>query len=100
MPARRPRRLRQARRPPLTIMQILRWAEVHYRRRGTWPHANSGPVIDVPGEKWDNIDMSLRDGLRGLPGGDSISRLLARECGCRYRLGLPRITKNQIKAWA
>jgi hypothetical protein len=80
--------------PPLSEQQIVRWAKEHYRHRGTWPHADSGPVIDVPGEKWDNIDVFLQDGLRGLPGGDSIARLLARECGPLTGLscqGSPRI---------
>jgi hypothetical protein len=35
-------------------------------------------VDHAPGEKWANIDQVLRLGVRGLPGGDSLARLLRR----------------------
>jgi hypothetical protein len=64
--------------PPLALWQIIRWADRHRRRTGRWPTAAAGPVEGVPGESWQKVDRALRDGRRGLPGGDSLSRLLHR----------------------
>jgi hypothetical protein len=74
---RRGRRTRVAL-PPLTEAQILAWADAHHRQTGRWPSTSSGPVAGVAGEHWMTINSALRDGLRGLPGGDSLSRLLVR----------------------
>src|SRR5205807_5014133 len=63
--------------PGLTEEQILDWAKAHHDRTGSWPVAKSGqPVLDAPGETWLAIQHSLAYGLRGLPGGTSLSRLL------------------------
>jgi hypothetical protein len=64
--------------PPLSIEQILAWADAHHARTGQWPTARSGPVPEAPGEVWDTIDGALHEGSRGLSGGDSLARLLAR----------------------
>jgi hypothetical protein len=61
----------------LTAADILRWAEAHHRRTGRWPHAASGPVLDVPDETWGALNQALLWGRRGLPGDSSLSRLLA-----------------------
>jgi hypothetical protein len=68
----------KARTPPLTVEQILRWADEHHRRTGEWPRQYSGPVFGAEGEMWSAIQASLRAGMRGLPGGDSIHELLLR----------------------
>src|ERR1051326_7728305 len=68
-------------RPLLTIRQILSWAEAHKRRTGLWPTSRSGAVRNAPGEKWKAIDLALRKGGRGLPGGVGLARLLAERCG-------------------
>lgn len=65
--------------PPLDHAAILKWADEHYRRTGSWPTNRSAPVHSVPGENWANIDNSLRVGRRGLPGGETLARLLDRE---------------------
>jgi hypothetical protein len=57
---------------------ILAWARDHRRRSGRWPAQTSGPVLAAPGESWRAINNALGEGLRGLPGGDSLSRLLKR----------------------
>jgi hypothetical protein len=84
---------------PLTEEQILRWADEHHERTGDWPVVASGPVHDVPGETWANIDASLRVGNRGLPGGSSLPQLLARCRGVRSFLALPPLTIEQILSW-
>jgi pyrroloquinoline quinone (PQQ) biosynthesis protein C len=63
---------------PLTEAQILAWVDAHQRRTGHWPNANSGPVLEAPGENWRALNMALRAGNRGLPGSDSLARLLNR----------------------
>jgi hypothetical protein len=64
--------------PPLTEKLILAWADAHHTATGAWPKASSGPVAAAPGEHWRSIASSLRQGWRGLPGGDSLPRLLVR----------------------
>ncbi|HEV3004882.1 MAG TPA: hypothetical protein VGX78_10495 [Pirellulales bacterium] len=64
--------------PSLTEKQIIAWAEAHYRRHGKWPAAHAGTVEAATAEKWINIDYALRRGARGLRGGSSLFRLLAR----------------------
>jgi hypothetical protein len=66
------------RRPPLTVAQILAWADAHHARTGQWPRQYSGPVAGADGENWAAINNELWQGLRGLPGGDSLERLLGR----------------------
>jgi hypothetical protein len=65
------------RRGPLTVGQILAWADAHHGRTGRWPHANSGPVEGEPGESWANVNAALYWGRRGLPRGSSLTRFLA-----------------------
>jgi hypothetical protein len=86
--------------PPLTQQQILAWAEAHHTRTGAWPTENSGPIHGAPGEVWGHVNQALRDGKRGLAGGDTLARLLARERGARNRTSLPRLTVAQILGWA
>jgi hypothetical protein len=90
----------QTRRPPLTVAQILAWADDHRVRTGRWPSAASGPVKGVPGEKWHALDGALAKGLRGLPGGSSLSRLLAEGRGKRTGSPLGMLTTGQILGWA
>src|SRR4051794_16509646 len=61
---------------PLNEAQVLAWADDHLNRTGEWPKTDFGHVLANPNEKWLNVDMALRVGLRGLPGGDSLARLL------------------------
>jgi hypothetical protein len=69
------------RKPPLSVGQVLAWAKAHRRRTGRWPHAASGEVADAPGETWAAVNAALDHGSRGLPGGDSLARLLRRHEG-------------------
>jgi hypothetical protein len=61
--------------PPLSVEQILAWADEHHTRTGSWPTELSGPV-GTTGESWQAINRALRDGERGLPGGTSLFKLL------------------------
>lgn len=80
---------------PLTEALVLVWADAHRARTGRWPSAKSGPVLDAPGEKWWNIEQALYAGVRGLPGGGSLAKLLDR--GRRGKLGAP--PRRRGRSW-
>jgi hypothetical protein len=64
----------------LSIDEILKWADYHYRSTGKWPNRNAGIAIDDPNETtWSGIDVALKQGRRGLPGGSSLSQLIKSE---------------------
>ena len=87
------------RRSVLHIGTILEWADAHYKRTGSWPNCNSGPVHGQPDEKWANIEQALATGLRGLRRGSSIARLLAKHRNHRNRQALPQLTATKILQW-
>ena len=90
--------------PPFTYDQILRWARVYHARHGRYPTACSEAISGAPGETWSRVDRALRRGLRGLPGGSSLLRLLR----ARLQEAPPpspppknsRLTVKQILHWA
>jgi hypothetical protein len=86
--------------PPLTVAQILAWADAHKARTGDWPRLKSGPVAGADGETWAAVDSALRHGFRGLHAGDSLTRLLARLRGQAQCLRRPPLTVKQVLAWA
>jgi hypothetical protein len=59
-----------------TIAQILKWADDYHRATGRWPRARSGAIFKRPGETWGGVARALVRGERGLPGGNSLGRLL------------------------
>ena len=75
-----PNRFRSLR-PPLSIPQVLAWADVHHARTGEWPTVKSGAVADEASEHWKAICEALTYGYRGLPGGSSLPKLLAEARG-------------------
>jgi hypothetical protein len=85
---------------PVTVAQILAWACEHRRQTGRWPHQHSGPIPSDPRLQWHTVDAHLRRRTRGLPGGDSLSRLLARRLKARNLSGRPQLTEDGIVAWA
>ena len=86
--------------PPLTITQILAWADAHYERTGEWPGQDSGSILGAPDTTWRAVQLALFNGGRGLPVGSSLAKLLADCRGARNRLNLPHLTLDQILAWA
>src|SRR5262249_47551025 len=99
MPRSRPTRLR-ARPPPLTCETILRWADEHKARTGNYPTLHSGRVVGALSESWVAVDMALRVGCRGLPGGTSLAQLLADPRGSRHKHRLLALTEQVIVALA
>jgi hypothetical protein len=83
--------------PRLSVTRILGWIDAFHDQAGKWPKATSGPIAE--GETWQAVDMALRNGLRGLPGGSSLAKLLADRRGVRNAKTLGRLTINGIWAW-
>jgi hypothetical protein len=59
------------------LKEIQTWAVAYHSATGRWPTAQSGPIALAPalGETWMAIDLALRFGHRGLPGGQSLARV-------------------------
>jgi hypothetical protein len=85
---------------PLTIPLILELADAHKARTGRWPHRESGPVRGSDGDTWSAVNMALIQGIRGLPGGETLARLLSRHRDAPHPSELPHLTVKQILRWA
>jgi superfamily II DNA or RNA helicase len=86
--------------PPLTEEKILEWADHHYEVNGKWPRTTDKAIQGARGEKWSNVNACLGQGLRGLPGGSSLAKLLSSKRGSRNKAALPRLSKEIIETWA
>ncbi|MGO8744510.1 MAG: hypothetical protein ACLQNE_00840 [Thermoguttaceae bacterium] len=86
--------------PRLSVRQILAWADAHRQQTGEWPHCTSGPIEGSSGETWGQLDQALAHGYRGLRGGSSLAKLLAKHRKTRNRRGLPSLSVEQILKWA
>jgi DNA-binding XRE family transcriptional regulator len=86
--------------PHFEVFKILAWSDAHRRRTGEWPNRSSGPIPDAPGETWRAVEMALFHGGRGLPGGTTLARLLAKERGLRNRGSLPDLSEELILSWS
>ena len=85
--------------PDLTIKQILSWADAYHAATNEWPKKNSGPIEETD-ETWARINASLQQGHRGLPDGSSLAKLLDKERGVRNIRALPDLMIPQILLWA
>ncbi len=85
--------------PPLTIDQILEWADSHFQRTDQWPTPASGLIPEALGETWGAIQAALSGGARGRPGGSSLPRLLAEHRGRKNRKDQLHFTEEQILEW-
>src|SRR6516165_2796423 len=86
--------------PPLTIEQILGWADSHKSRTGCWPHAGSGAIPESLGDTWSAVNMALRRGYRGLPGDSTLTQLLGEFRQKEPGLAKPPLNVEDILAWA
>ncbi len=86
--------------PSLTAGQIIAWAEAHRAATGRWPSSRSGPVRHAEGEHWNSIDNALRQGYRGLPGRESLGRVIRAHAGPHAYRTRPALTVEQLLAWA
>jgi hypothetical protein len=72
---------------PLTTGEILTWTDAYHERHGRWPSLNAGKVPEAAPLTWVAIDLALRRGGHGLPGGSSLARLLKQKRQARNRRG-------------
>lgn len=87
--------------PPLTYGIIYQWIDAHFERTGRCPDWSSPEKIPgTEGESWRTVEYALREGTRGLSGGESVRHLL-RDYATR-RPGLPTtpLKKDEILGWA
>jgi hypothetical protein len=86
--------------PPLTESQILTWADAFHAEHGHWPTQNSGNDALPEGESWKYLQCYLDRGMRGLPGGSSLAKLLATHRKARNRRALSKLSVQKILGWA
>jgi hypothetical protein len=69
---------------------------------GNWPKATTEE--QVPGghirDTWGRYEYALREGLRGLPGGSSLAKLLSERFGVPNKAALPRLTEDFVSDMA
>jgi hypothetical protein len=87
-------------RRPLTIEEILSWADAYRETTGRWPTKDTGAILGAKFETWLGVDAALRGGLRTLPGNSSLAQLLAEHRGVRNIHGLPTLSEGAILQWA
>lgn len=80
-----PTRLPSAERRTLTVDGVLQLFDAFHGEHGVYPTCLDPRPVPGLTDRWGNIDMALRLGLRGLSGGSSISRLLALHRGVPRR---------------
>jgi hypothetical protein len=85
---------------PLNNLRILTWADQHFARTGQWPTHTSGLIRGSYGVSWQSVENALRQGLRGLPGGSSLTQFLAEHRGVRNLMDLPPLSERKILTWA
>ena len=83
-----------------TEATILDLADRFFAAYGRWPGAKDGPVEDGTKATWVGIDIALRKGIRGLPGGSSLPLLLAKQRGFLGRGDQREFTYDDILVWA
>jgi hypothetical protein len=86
--------------PDLSVERILTWADAHHERTGKWPKSSSGAIEHAPGETWTAVSVALVQGIRGLPGGSSLAKVLAEHRGVRNRGELPMLSESLILKWS
>ena len=57
---------KELRRRPLTIEEILRWADMYRDATGKWPIKQSGDIVGARFESWHGVDAALRAGTRAV----------------------------------
>ncbi len=82
----------------LTVKQILAWADEVYARTGKYPTNKSDRVAGTE-ETWKRLDDALKKGLRGLPSGSSLAKLLKEHRGKRNHMDLAPIAIPQVLDW-
>lgn len=68
--------------PNLTKEIISRWAQLYFNNAGKWPNEYSGLIEEASYKiTWRAVNAALRQGLRGLSSGSSLSKFISKELG-------------------
>ena len=62
--------------PPLSVQQILAWADHYYWQNKSWPQRTSGPIPGTNGETWHTVGYALYEARRGFRRRTSLAELL------------------------
>jgi hypothetical protein len=85
---------------PLTVAQILQWADAHFAEHGRWPNNKSGAIPGESGETWRGVETALLYGKRGFQSGSSLAQLFALYRARRNHLDQRPYKITEILAWA
>jgi hypothetical protein len=91
---------RHTRYPRLTEEMILAWADEWFETHGSYPTAHSGRIGEQGPDTWSALDQCLRLGLRSLPGGTSLCKLITSNRVVVRDLRRKKISSEQILQWA
>ena len=87
--------------PPFTLPKMRARARAYKKQTGRWPNSISGPVAGLPGTTWKHVCDALREGYRGLPGGQTLAALQDGDAtNGVVQIDLPPLTDEQVLAWA
>jgi hypothetical protein len=87
------------RKRPLSVPLILEWVDLFNQRNGRWPNRRSKPIPEMKGETWCAIDQALYQGIRGLPGGETMAKFLQHHREAPNRAQTPPLTVEQVLQW-
>lgn len=94
------RKPNESNKPKLTEEIILESCIEYHKLTGKCPHSIlKDPVPGLPNETWTAINSALRYGIRGLPGNDSLAKLLYRNGEKENLLDKPKLTEQKILSW-
>ncbi len=85
--------------PDFTYDTILKWADSHHARTGSWPKSNSGPILECPGETWAVMDQRMRKGQRGFDRKLPLAHFLHAERGARIYHKVQPLNIQDIRQW-
>jgi hypothetical protein len=96
------RRASRPHRPPLSIEEILAWADAYFAENKRWPNVNSGYIRGTIDDTWSRMDNALRAGNRQLPknSGLTFARLLEQRRGVRNSEYPPKLSVSKVVQWA
>jgi len=76
---------RKVRWPDWTIPKALQLIQGYLDKHRTWPTRDSGRIYEGSPDTWTGLDIALKNGNRGLPGGTTLARFIAETWRVRNR---------------
>ena len=71
--------------PDWTIPKALQLIQGYLDKHRTWPTRDSGRIYEGSPDTWTGLDIALKNGNRGLPGGTTLARFIAETWRVRNR---------------